>query len=118
MNSMEDEQKENKIDSTMETIDLSSSTEVDQLSESLCNENMDENSEVEFDFLSSSKKIPTLLWKKIIRFKSVVQDRCIRICCGDEIERTRVYHVWPGNNVRSPSLAFTLKCKTFGLSGS
>ncbi|KAL3509764.1 hypothetical protein ACH5RR_029165 [Cinchona calisaya] len=97
---MEGEQKDNSvIDCAMETIDISSSLEIDQFSEVFSNENMNKTSEVELHFLSNTKKVLISVWGKIIRFNRVVQDHCIRIFCSEEIERTRVYHVWPGNNV-------------------
>lgn len=56
--------------------------------------------EVEIDFVAKIKKILFTLWRKIVVIRkhndeNVPQDRR-----GGQIKRVRLYHVWPGKNVR------------------
>ncbi|XP_075080097.1 putative protein S-acyltransferase 6 [Nicotiana tabacum] len=55
--------------------------------------------EVEIDFLGKFKKILFTLWKNVVGIKTHNEENVTQNYRGDRVERVRLYHVWPGNNV-------------------
>ncbi|XP_004243839.1 probable protein S-acyltransferase 3 [Solanum lycopersicum] len=57
--------------------------------------------EVEIDFVAKIKKILFILWRKIIeiRNRNLNEENVPQSHREDQIERVRLYHVWPGKNV-------------------
>lgn len=58
--------------------------------------------EVEIDFVAKIKKILFTLWRKIIeiRNRNLNEENVPQSLREDQIEQIRLYHVWPGKNVR------------------
>ncbi|GMP66831.1 hypothetical protein CsSME_00027027 [Camellia sinensis var. sinensis] len=79
----------------MEPISLSDPPDVESPH---CSVNDDKNN-VQTVVLEQNKNILVTLWESLIRMKRVAEDQLLQHCTGDRVDRTRAYHVWPGNNV-------------------
>ncbi|CAL5406304.1 unnamed protein product [Camellia sinensis] len=87
--------EENEICSeVMEPISLSDPPDVESPH---CSVNDDKNN-VQTVVLEQNKNILVTLWESLIRMKRVAEDQLLQHCTGDRVDRTRAYHVWPGNN--------------------
>ncbi|CAK9140941.1 unnamed protein product [Ilex paraguariensis] len=94
---MDSETNVNEIDTeVLESIPLSDAPELESAETPT---KIDLKEGVETNVLEKGKRIVVTLLENVFVIKWVVEHQWKRYCCGGESERTRAYHVWPGNNV-------------------
>ena len=90
----------NEIDTeVLESIPLSDAPELESAETPT---KIDLKEGVETNVLEKGKRLVVTLLENVFEIKRVVEHQWKRHCCGGESERTRAYHVWPGNNVLLP----------------